>query len=266
MTSDMRREVLLAFLSDAGRIFGQAKECVKEMTRNAARGALDPELVRRFYHCVHSLKGTASMIEGGGPIVEALQALEAKLACYPLSVTAKKLDWLPLAQKAMQQTEAALQQIRSLTLSNSQSQQRVKLQSITEFEPHATWQQTQTRGFLARSRLFGDIPDETLIWFPLQNLISVMTPTELAGRTVLCIHGAWVPVFGNQTQAVGELSIAFSTDHGNLVVVTQEILEITSWSEAVRKGAIAAPDLLKEFSESTSFLSQTFLSGKKAAA
>lgn len=229
----LKQDVLNAFLADAWRLLQKATECVKELTRQSVRGELNSELVRTFYHHIHALKGTASMIEGGAPIVDALQSLEAQLSCQTLAESARKPTWLTLARQSFQKTELALRKLQSETKTD-----------IVRHNP--VIKQHSSRGLLAKADLLGE---KLLVWFPMESLLHVFTPNELAFRSVLCVRGAWTPVFGVQENSDEELGIGIKTEIGSAVIIIKEVLGMAHWSDALREGATSAPDLLSRLSK-----------------
>jgi hypothetical protein len=207
-------EILNSFLSDANRLFQRSIECIKELTEQSTRGKLNVTLVRTFYHYVHALKGTASMIEGGASIVEALQGLEAHLSCQSLTESVQKPVWLTLAKQSFQKTETAL-----LKLQNENNSPKLKLTQHRD---------SPSRGLLARAYL---VEENLLVWFPIEMLLHVFTPHELSNRSILCVNSAWVPIIGKLENFEEELGIGIKTQMGSAVFVIKEALGIIHWSD-----------------------------------
>lgn len=196
----------------------EASECVLQLVEQAGKGHVSPAQVRSFFQIVHTLKGTASMIKDGEPIVDALHEIEEHLSNQPILESARKPVWLDMAKKAMTQTHATLLEL--------QRRERV-------FQNVQRDKETSQRGFLTQILMGGK---ETLLWFPLGALSCVLPSQDLTGKDVYCLSGAWVPVLGGSESQVG-FGLGVRTRIGQAVVCVQEIFGVTSWSDAASRGA-----------------------------
>lgn len=198
----IRPEIMRQFLDDSQRLCKEARASLGkiEKARKKKSDALEP--VQAFYRIVHTVKGTASMLPSGKGIVEALQILESQLTCRPLNESAQKLDWLPLAEEAIERAERELAEMR-----DSQP-----AESPTAPVPAAR------KGFQVQARS-GDHLIEA--WYPLGAILRVYGPSEMRGSDSALFDGRWVPVLGS-----GPVGLALSTQKGVVIVAVEQVLGI----------------------------------------
>jgi len=94
-------QVLRSFLADSIRLSGRALECLRELEEQSKRKQVSPPMVRSLYQVIHTLKGTAAMVEGAGPIAQSLHEIEGRLTCQSVVDSAANPHWLPLARQSL---------------------------------------------------------------------------------------------------------------------------------------------------------------------
>lgn len=220
----MKPSVVHAFLSDALRICAQARECVSQLAEQADKKSVSPAQVRTFFQQIHTLKGTASLIDQGTPIVTSLHAIESLLACQNVSESARRYEWIEPARIALDDVLAYLQ-----TLQRRERKPKVKAEPLV-------------KGFLARA------PGKTggLIWFPLGCVVRIVSPEEMASAQALCIEDAWVPVVRPPINLADRafFGLAVRSSDGYAVLAVVEVIGIYSWGDASRQGARSGLDYL----------------------
>lgn len=221
------RRGLEAFLPDAERLALKAQQLLRTM-----EVPIHPSQVQEFFHLIHTLKGTASMIPVCGDLVETLHELEAVLACQSLTEAGENPDWVDLAESSLR---TARQVIRRWKQDQSRTENLadvISLGAVRSGKP--------VRGVLLRATIHGRRSE---LWFPLVSLIRVLTPEELAGRSVLCVDGSWVPVLGKSADVGFSFGVAVQSHTGRAVIAAEQILGIITSEEAAKEGALVGLDL-----------------------
>lgn len=241
--------VIKSFLKDASLMAQKADRTLQAIVHDRVHGeVVSPERVQEFYRIVHSLKGTASMIEGGKPVVEALHAIEARLACVSLRESATKLGWVHFGQASLAKADLALKALQ-IKVDGKLSEEELKVLAsngknlFAVKDSKSAGEATQsmgspTEGVIAKVAIQGS---ETLLWFPVHTLFRVLSPQEIRGRRMLNIQGCWVPVIGTgslgrepKTEVYG---LCLTVESGQVVVAIEEFVGLSSWREAMDKGA-----------------------------
>ena len=200
-------------------------ECLTQLEDQASKKRVSPAQVRSFYQIVHTLKGTAVMVEQAHRVVEDLHAIEGHLACRNIVESARNPDWLKEARTAMTNVQQTLEILQRKEKFPSKSDMLVK-------------------GFLVKSTLPGAAK---ILWFPVSCVARIVSPDEMAGNGILCVDGAWVPVIGSQITEAGRevFGIAIRSQTGNAVIALEEVSGIFSWSDAQNQGAGAGLELFE---------------------
>jgi hypothetical protein len=221
-----RSRILQTFLTDALRLSLQALECLAQIEEQASRKRVSPGQVRSLYQMVHSLKGSAVMVEEAAPVVKALHSIEGLLSCRNVADSAKASDeWLPQAKEALASVHRSLVDLQR------------KTRNPAKIEP-------LVRGFLVRTTLPGR---NRLLWFPLGCVSRILSPGEIADTAVLTIEGALVPVVGRGTTDRGRgcFGIAVRSQSGSAVIAVEEVAGVFAWSDAQKQGAEGGLDLFE---------------------
>ena len=258
------QELLASFLVDTERLLLQAHQCVNKMTTNFRdQEKVKIEDVQSFFQIVHTLKGTASMLDSGLGIVESLHSLESHLVSQSLEDSASKPVWLPQAEQALYQVSGVIQKLNkkasqekagfpSLSLVSETSHPLLHFSSSSGKMRENRIQnriqlakQKEPKGVLIRTNWVSEKlkTSDGLTWFPLSSLLQVFTLEELAGRKALVFQSAWIPVLGGLTPSqeaenflagfglVAELGFS-EMKTGRAVIVAQEVLSICTQSQA----------------------------------
>ncbi|MBY0469595.1 Hpt domain-containing protein [bacterium] len=224
------RHVLRSFLFDAIRLSTQATHYVKELAEQARerhpKGGVNPEQVRALYQIIHTLKGTASMVQKGEPIVKALHQLEEQLASQSIEGAAQRPDWIQLARDSISEAHRALMELRN-------QERAIPLVPLSK----------APTGILLRTQLQAGTP--ILLWFNLSVILRVLLPEELAGRQILCLNGAWVPVLG-ENEKKNAFGIGMHIQFGKIVLAAEEVLGLVNWEEAQKAGATNGEVILRQ--------------------
>ncbi len=205
---------------------------LRHLEEQATGKRVSPAQVRSFFRVLHTLKGTAALVDEAKDVVSALHAIEGKLACQNVSVSARQPDWVPEAGVALRAAQAAL----------------CEMQRKEKYPPQA---EALVRGFLVRSTLPGR---DRLLWFPVTCVTRIVSPGEMLGQTGIQIEGAWVPVLGDTHAQSGRsvFGLAVRSEKGRLVVAIEEVLSVDSWTVALEQGAESGLDLFDRDAEADS--------------
>jgi hypothetical protein len=226
------RQVLQSFLTDALRMSAQATECVNILVDQVRKKRVSPAQVRSLYQLIHTLKGTASMVDGGAPIVKALHEIESRLTTQSILESSRRPDWLDLAGRSIEQANRALLDM----------QRKERRREVDQKASDST-----VRGFLVRpiARTEGD--EVFPLWFPLSVLTRVLSPDEVSHGDVICLQGAWVPVLGRKKSSSANgncLGLGVKSKQGQAVILISEVLGVVTWNEAAKQGAQTGLDIL----------------------
>ncbi|MBL7713967.1 MAG: hypothetical protein JNL01_00780 [Bdellovibrionales bacterium] len=211
---------LQSFLVDSFKLLAQAYEILTATEKAWADGvAVDPEEIRKFFHRVHTLKGTSTMIPGGDFIVSALTTLEDQVFSRPFAEVAADWSWIPFAKKRLELSKRALIALKE--------------RMVTTPTPMVP----QDYGIVAKVVL----SDESfLVWFPNSSLTRVISPEEIQGQEKLCLSGEWVPVLGRSSSPETfriPFGLGVRFEGRQLVLAVQEFVQLTGWREASQVGA-----------------------------
>lgn len=218
-------KILQSFLNDALRLSAEGRECVNQLTEQASKQRVSPAQVRSLYQIVHTLKGTAGLVEGAEDVVEALHGIEGRLACQNVVESARHFDWIEQARHSLEQVHVVL----------------LKLQRMDRFSGPL---EPLVRGFLLRSTLMSG---KKLIWVPLGCVNRVLGPEEMGASNVLRIEGEYVPVLRPKSRSTGvaHFGVAIRSGVGRAVLAVDEVVGVIAWSEASRQGAGSALELFE---------------------
>ena len=208
-----KAEILKSFLSDASILCSEALECISQLTEQARLKKVSPAQVRSLLQVVHTIKGTATMIEGGSAIVHALHGLETRLSAQTFLESSQNPDWLDLAKNAVQRTQNEI----------SLLQRKEKFAAVAAPSAQGLFAEVEAEGVAS------------LQWFPLSNILHICPHAELSGKSALCVKGQWLPILGDRDHA--RFGLALSTTSGQVVFTVRDVLAITDLAEARQQGA-----------------------------
>ena len=217
---DNKKKILKSFLSDALVLCSGAQECIVQLTEQARLKKVSPAQVRSLLQVVHTIKGTATMIEGGGAIVHALHALETRLSSQTVLEVSQNPDWLDLAKNSILKTQSEI----SLLL------RREKFASVSA---------PSIQGLFAEVEIEGV---SSFQWFPLTAITRIWPHAELSEKSALDVKGKWLPILGDRTHA--RFGIGISTSSGQVVITARDVLAINELDEAKQRGASEGLDLV----------------------
>ena len=219
----LKKELRELFIRDGMDLLKRAEGLLDHIASKKVAD-LSVTQVESFFHLIHSLKGTAAMVEGGETLVELLHSLESELACRPAQDSAQNMGWLQNASKVMNQSRAFFEAFES---------------GVT---PEMSVESDSDRGILGQGVFQGS---ERLIWFPMSALRQVFTPQELAGRDVVCLNGIWAPVVGVPTPSCLGLAVSLNSgSQGHCILAVREILGVYSWEDAASRGALNSIEII----------------------
>ena len=216
-----RTEVLHVFLNDALRLNQEALECLRQLTEQVRIKRVSPAQIRSFTQLIHTLKGTASLVEEAQGVASRLHALESCFHQQDILVLAKTSEnWLP-------QSHSALEWCLDF-LSRFQRRERYGLA-----------RDAQAPGFLV-SR------DGGLFWLPIGALLKVFSPGELVEKETVTLDGVSIPIHASERRE--SLAVCFGlvvVNSGQSVcVMVDEIIELSSWADACMRDAQAGLEVL----------------------
>ncbi|MBI4924603.1 MAG: Hpt domain-containing protein [Bdellovibrio sp.] len=246
-------DILRSFLIDADRLWYEGDQYVKKLSKTKQ---IHPQALLSFFQIIHSLKGTASMIPDARPIVQVLQSLEATLSCQSTEKSSQSLLWLDSATEALKNTKIILDKLHQQELkgdvdfpsldsfSNDFTKNMYKSYKQTIKEPFFC-QNLSDRGLLVTMVVN---KEEFLSWFPLSNVKFVITQVEIAGRQIMNIDGAWVPVIGElypgtESYAFG-ICVCFHI--GIAIILVQSIVGLCPWGQAQEREILLGLNLLED--------------------
>ena len=215
-----KSEILKSFLSDALILCSQALECVSQLSEQAKAKKVSPAQVRSLLQIVHTIKGTATMIEGGGAIVHALHALETRLTAQTVLESSQSPDWLDLAKNSIERTQNEI----------SLLQRKEKYATVVAPSAQGLFAEVETEGVASFQ------------WFPLSNILQICPHVELSGKSALCVKGQWLPILGDRVRA--RFGLALSTSSGQVVFTVRDVLAINELVEARQQGASEGLNLI----------------------
>lgn len=241
-TAQKKTAILKSFLTDASLLCAQGQECVSQLMEQAKQKRVSPAQIHALHQAVHTIKGTASMVEGGDAIVRALHALESRLSSESITESAERFDWLTLARTSLSETQLEI----------SRLQRKEKFAPLIPMGPtdgasQAAWEQrlgqmldvqvdpslTGPKGICAIVIYEGQ---SRLYWFALSALNRVWQAEEIAQQEALCVRGCWVPIIGEQVEI--RFGFGLKAKAGQIVVVVQDVVAIDSWERARSCGAV----------------------------
>ncbi|MBI3534214.1 MAG: Hpt domain-containing protein [Deltaproteobacteria bacterium] len=225
-------EILRSFLIDADRLWYEGDQYVKKLAKIKQ---IHPQALLSFFQIIHSLKGTASMIPDARSIVQVLQRLEATLSCQSSEKSSQSLLWLDRDDVNFPSLDS---------FSNDFTKNMYKSYKQTIKEPFFC-QTLSDRGLLVAMVAN---KEEFLSWFPLSNVKFVITQMEIAGRQIMNINGAWVPVIGElypgtEPCAFG-ICVCFHT--GIAIILVQSIVGLCSWGQAQEREILLGLNLFED--------------------
>ena len=232
-------EVLRAFLIDAFVFVSRAKDLLVELSKNRTI-----ENTRNFYHLIHTLKGTSSMLLEGRPVVDALEELESTLEMKLQEAERKKRlllahDWLEWFHDTLSETYLTL-----LTLEKS-------------FCFDVNVEKDKTDGLLVNLKQSASKKRE-LVWVAFSDIEGFIAFDEVQGRRGVTFKGVWTPVVNfNSLNRTGKkqrkccsyipsfkgscgsygAGLILNWRHGHVVVVASEIEVNVSRKIALERGA-----------------------------
>lgn len=211
---------LQSFLVDSFKLLAQAFEILHATEKCWADGmAVDPQDIRKFFHRVHTLKGTSTMIPGGDFIVSALTTLEDQVFSRSFEDVAADWSWIPFAKKRLELSKRALIALKE--------------RMVTEPTPMVP----KDYGIVAKVILSNE---SFLVWFPNSSLTRVISPEEIQGQEKLCLQGEWVPVLGRSSPSETfkiPFGLGVRFEGRQLVLAVHEFVHLTGWREASQVGA-----------------------------
>ncbi len=154
-----RTKILQRFLHDALRLNAQASEELRQLDDQATIKRVSPSQVRSFFQVVHTLKGTAALVDEAREVVLVLARVEDHLSEQGVVESSRHPEWIRNAREALERSHELLQEI----------QRRERM---------PTAEDTEAKGFLAKVRS-GAVAD--LIWFPMNKVLRVVPPARMGG-------------------------------------------------------------------------------------
>ncbi len=226
------RQILDTFVKDAWRMSERALGVVHECeTRLSGFVPVESTQVRQLFQLTHTMKGTACMIRDARPIVESLQELEGMLTVQSLESSAQSAaSWLPTARSALERTRRELERLR-LALS------RDEIIFSDERDRKTETVKDSSMGIMAV------VTEGVFAWLPLDRLIKVYSPLEIAERRMILLSGRWVPVY-RLSPHKGAFGILFRDDRGSMVVTVDTVIGVESWRRAKLRAARALATLV----------------------
>ncbi len=209
-----KEQVLQAFLNDALRLNQEAMECVRQLLEQARTKRVSPAQVRSLGQLVHTLKGTASLVEEAHGVSEQLHALEDQITGKDVLQMARHPDrWLEASRSTLEGTLDFLVRL----------QRRERYSQ--GFEP-------LVKGLVARI-------GKDLLWFPIASLARIYSPDEVEGSDAVSFEGKLLPVLSAPVREVGRrrFGLAIRSLSGSAVLAVDEVSGAVSWSDAVKLGA-----------------------------
>ncbi len=227
------RQILDTFLADAWRMSERALALITEAEHQVAHGqGAGPSAVRTLFQLTHTMKGTACMIRDARPIVEALQELEGRLTVQTIEASALSARvWLPLARDSLERTRRELERLklalaRDEILFSDENRQR-KTEGVKD----------STFGLLAR------VGGGHLGWLAIDRFNRVLSPFEIASRSMVLIAGRWVPII-YLAKGGGLYGVLAVEERGTVVLAVEAVMGIESWRRARLRGAKSLIDMI----------------------
>ncbi len=155
-----RTKILQRFLQDALRLNAQASEELRQLDDQATIKRVSPSQVRSFFQVVHTLKGTAALVDEAREVVLVLARVEDHLSEQGVVESSRHPEWIRNAREALERSHELLQEI----------QRRERM---------PTAEDTEAKGFLAKVRT-GAVAE--LVWFPMNKVLRVVPPARMGGN------------------------------------------------------------------------------------
>ena len=199
--SGMSDQSLAVFSQDAWRLLHESQDCVKRLTDLPAPDSsslLWIELLEK----IHTLKGTASMLQKTAPLADVLHALDGSLVVRTREST-PKLDQIKATLQEAQTTLSALGFPEPETPNTTRELPKTAVSGAT-------------RGLLIACQ-------DQEYWIPLDSVLRVFTENEIDGKKFIYLDGTWLPVIGpNRCHA----AIAVWCTHGKLIVRVERVFGV----------------------------------------
>lgn len=227
------RQILDTFLTDAWKMSERALSIVADAESRLKNGQeMDAAAVRTLFQLTHTMKGTACMIRDARSIVEALQELEGRLTVQTIEASAKAARvWLPLGRDSLERTRRELERLKlALTRDEiifSDEQRKESAETVRD----------STYGLLVRANKsqFG--------WLSIDRLSRVLSPFEIASRSMVLVAGRWVPVI-RMSAAPDLYGVLMIEERGTVVLAVEAVQGLESWRRARLRGARSLVDLM----------------------
>jgi hypothetical protein len=155
-----RTKILQRFLQDALRLNAQAREELRQLDDQATIKRVSPSQVRSFFQVVHTLKGTAALVDEAREVVLVLARVEDHLSEQGVVESSRHPEWIRNAREALEKSHELLQEI----------QRRERM---------PTSEDAEAKGFLARIRV-GALSE--YVWFPMNKVLRVVPPARMGGE------------------------------------------------------------------------------------
>jgi len=175
-------QILVSFLTDSLRLAAEALGWVEVLEQEARLGRVRVVSVRGFYECIHTIKGTALMVDGGKPTVLALESIEGALSCRSLIDSASEPGWVPGARLAIEEVRQGLERLKAESQAKG-LQQDARPESLS-------------RGDLRGLRAWLPRTDGSLeeVFYPESWVQDFLPAQQWGARKVWVYEGAWIPV------------------------------------------------------------------------